>query len=83
MFFKFKTQSITTGNSTEAEFIAAHSAAKFAYYLLMLLKELGYEQTEQTLTYIDILPTLQMINDDSSPIDYTQHIDIRYFAIQN
>ena len=49
----------------------------------MLLKQLRYEQKETTDIYIDNLPTLQMINDNSSPADQTQHIDIRYFAIQD
>ena len=33
--YKSKTQSLTAGSSTEAEFIAAHSAAKIAIYLRM------------------------------------------------
>ena len=42
MVYKSKTQSLTAGNSIEAEFIAAHKAEKIAKYLLMLLKQLGY-----------------------------------------
>ena len=81
--YKSKTQSITAGSSTESEFIAAHSAAKIARYLRMLLKQLGYEQLNPTPIYIDNLPALKMINDNTSPTDRTRHIDIRYFAIQD
>ena len=81
--YKSKTQSITVGSSTESEFIAAHSAAKIARYLRMLLKQVGYEQKEPTPIYIDNLLTLKMIHDNTSPTDWTRHIDIRYFAIQD
>ena len=37
---KSKTQSLTASSSTEAEFIAAHAAAKIARYLRMLLNNL-------------------------------------------
>ena len=36
--YKLKTQSLTAGSSTEAEFISAHTAAKIARYLCMVLK---------------------------------------------
>ena len=73
--YKSKTQFITTSSSTEAEFIAAHAAAKIARYLRMLLKQLGYEQKDPTPIHIDNLPALQMINDNSSPTKRTRHID--------
>ena len=78
-----KIQSITASSSTEAEFIAAHTAAKLAWYLQMLLKQLRYEQIAPTPIYIDNLSALQMINTNSSPTDFTCHIDIRYSAIQD
>ena len=43
IIYKSKTQSIIAGSSTEAEFIAAHSNAKLAQYLPILLKQLGYK----------------------------------------
>ena len=79
--YKLKTQSIMAGSSTESEFIAAHSAAKIAKYLRILLKQLGYEQTEPTPIYIDNVPVLKMINGNTSPTDRTRHIDIWYFSI--
>ena len=47
--YKSKTQSITTGSSTEAEFIAAHTAGKLTRYLQSVLKELGFEQKQPTV----------------------------------
>ena len=44
IIYKSKTQSLTADSSMEAEFIAAHSTGKVAYYLQFLLKDLGYEQ---------------------------------------
>ena len=73
--YKSKTQSLTASSSTEAEFIAAHAAAKIARYLRMLLKQLGYEQKDLTPIHIDNLPALHMINDNSSPTKRTRHID--------
>ena len=56
--YKSKTQSLTASSSTEAEFIAAHAAAKIARYLQMLLKQLGYKQKDPTPIHIDNLPAL-------------------------
>ena len=58
---KSKIQSITDGSSTEAKFIAAHTAAKLSWYLQMLQKQLDYEQQSPTPIYIDNLPALHMI----------------------
>ena len=69
IIYKSKTQSLTAGSSTEAEFIAAHSAGKVARYLQFLLKDLGYEQSGPAPIYINNLPALQMIKDNSSPTD--------------
>ena len=79
-----KTQSLTAGSSTEAEFIAVHTAAKIAKYLQMILKQLGYEQTKPTPIHIDNMSALQIIiNNNTSPTERTQHLDIRYYAIQD
>ena len=40
IIYKSKTQSITAGSSTEAKFIAAHTVARLAPYLRMLLNQL-------------------------------------------
>ena len=82
IIYKSKTQSLTAGSSTEAEFIAAHSAGKVDRYLQFLLKDLGYEQSGPTPIYIDNLSALQMINDNSSPTERTHHVHIRYFSLQ-
>ena len=74
--YKSKTQSLTTGSSTEAEFIAALSAAKIAIYLRMILKQLGFEQKQPTLLHIDNMSALQMINDNTSSTDRYRHLDI-------
>ena len=49
----------------------------------MVLKQLDYEQTDPTSVYIDNLPELQMINDNTSPTEWVRHIDICYFEIQH
>ena len=81
--YKSKTQSLTAGSSMEAEFIAAHTAAKIAKYLRMILKQLGYEQKKPTPIHIDNMSALQIINNNTSPIERTRHLDIRYYAIQD
>lgn len=43
IIYKFKIQLITAGSLTKAEFIAAYSTVKLAWYLKMLLKQLGYK----------------------------------------
>ena len=79
--YKSKTQSITVGSSTETEFITAHTAAKNTIYLRMILKQLGFEQTGPTTIHIDNMSTLQMINDNTSPIERCRHLVIRYWQI--
>ena len=74
--YKCKTQSLTAGGSTEAEIIAAHSAAKIAIYFQIILKQLGFEQKQPTLLHIDNMSALQMINDNTSPTDDCRHLDI-------
>ena len=58
IIYKSKTQSITAGSSTEAEFIAAHTAGKLTRYLQMVLKELGFEQKQPTVIHIDNIISL-------------------------
>ena len=72
MVYKSKTQSLTAGSSTEAEFIVVHVAAKITY-----------EQKSPTPIHIDNMSALQIINNNISPTEQTRHLDIRYFAIQD
>ena len=58
IIYRSKTQTLTAGSSTEAEFIAAVTAAKITCYLRYVLKKLGEEQTEPTDIYIDNLSAL-------------------------
>ena len=81
--YKSKTQTITTSNSTEAEFIAAHTAGKLTRYLQIVLMQLGFEQKGPTHIYIDNLPTLNMINNNTAPTQRTCHCDIRFFQLQD
>ena len=66
VIYHSKTQTLTAGRSTEAEFIAAVTAAKLTRYLRCILKQLDKEQTEQTDIYIDNLSVLKIINDNCS-----------------
>ena len=80
--YRSKTQSLTALSSTEAEFIAAVTAAKTAKYIRSILAELGFAQTEPTPIYEDNKPTIDIVA-SSKPTERTRHIDIRYFAIQD
>jgi hypothetical protein len=80
--WRTKTQSITATSSTEAEFLAAVSAAKVAKYLRMVLKQLGFEQTQPTILYEDNVSAIRMIN-AMKPTERSRHIDIQFFAIQD
>ena len=81
--YKSKTQTLTAGSSTEAEFIAAVSAAKAARYLRSVLREMGFEQRGPTIIYIDNMSALKIINDNTSPTERTRHMDIRFFQVQD
>ena len=81
--YRSKTQTLTAGSSTEAEFIAAVTAAKLTRYLRSILKQLNHEQKEPTPIYIDNLSALKIINDNISPTERTRHMDIRFFQIQD
>jgi hypothetical protein len=79
--YKSKMQATVATSSTEAEFIAAVSAAKIIKYLRYVLQELDLGETEPTTLYIDNQATMHMINDDK-PTPRSRHIDIQHFAIQ-
>lgn len=80
--YRSKTQSVTATSSTEAEFIAAVSAAKSAKYLRAILGELGFPQSFPTPIYIDNISAIQIIN-ARRPTERSRHIDIQAFAIQD
>ena len=82
MSYRCKTQSITATSSTEAEFLAAMTAAKHAKYLRAIMKELGFEMTQPTPLYEDNKSTINMIN-ARVPTEQSQHIDVQHFAIQD
>jgi len=80
--YRSTTQSITATSSTEAEFLAAVTAAKHARYLRAILKELGFAQSEPTPIYCDNESAIKMIN-ARVPTERSRHIDIQHFAIQD
>ena len=79
--YKSKVQPTVATSSTEAEFIAAVSAAKVARYLRFVLTELGFPQSGATPLYVDNQAAIAMIN-NSKPTTRSRHIDIQHFAIQ-
>ena len=81
--YQSKTQSITALSSTEAEFIAAHSAARVARFLRCVLQQLGFAQKGPTPIFIDNQPALKIINDNCCPTERVRHMDIRFFQIQD
>jgi KUP system potassium uptake protein len=79
--FKSKLQATVALSSTEAEFIAAVTAAKVAKYLRSVLAELDFPQSSPTILYEDNLSAIMMIN-ENKPTSRSRHIDIQHFAIQ-
>ena len=77
-----KSQSITAMSSTEAEPIAAVTAAKTVKYIRAVLDELGIKQDEPTPIYEDNKSAIDIIN-ANKPTGRSRHIDIRFFAIQD
>ena len=67
--WKSKTQSLTAGSSTEAEFFAAYEAGKICCFLQMVLKQLGYVQASPTIIHINNMSALQMINENTDPTE--------------
>ena len=78
-----KTQTLTAGSSTEAEFSAAVTATKLDRYLQCVLKQLGEEQTKLTDIYINNLSALKIINDNCSSTERIRHMALRFFPIQD
>ena len=80
--YKSKAQSITALSSTEAELIAAVTAAKTARFIRSVLTELRLPQMEPTPIYEDNASAIEIVN-ASKPTGRSRHIDIRFFAIQD
>ena len=80
--YRCKTQSITATSSTEAEFLAAVTAAKHARYLRAIMKQLGFPPSEPTPLHCDNQSAINMIN-ARVPTERSRHIDIQHFAIQD
>ncbi len=80
--YRCKTQSITATSSTEAEFLAAVTAAKHAKYLRAIMKELGFPQRGPTLIHEDNKSAINIVN-ARVPTERSRHIDIQYFALQD
>jgi hypothetical protein len=76
-----KKQPIITLSSTEAELVAANAAAKEIKFLRNLLKDLGLEQKEPTILYVDNRSTI-CIATDHVISENSKHIDVRYFWIR-
>ena len=68
-------------SSTEAEFIAAVSAAKAAKMLRSILQQLGFRQHGSTPIWVDNAAAIMMAN-AKKPTERSRHIDIQHFALQ-
>jgi len=79
---RLHTQSICAQSSTEAELVAANSAAKATKCLRFALQELGCQQTEPTPICKDNDFAIKIVN-HSRPNDRSRHTEIRFFALQH
>ena len=80
--YRSKAQSITAQSSTEAEVIAAVTAAKTVRYIRFVLSELGFPQNDPTPIYEDNASAIDIVN-SQKPTERTRHMEIRFFAIQD
>ena len=69
-------------SSTEAEFLAALTAAKHAKYLCVVLLEIGYLENHPTPLYEDNMSAIIMIN-NCVPTEQSCHMNTQHFAIQD
>ena len=67
-----KTQTLAAGSSTEAEFTAAHDAAKVAKHLRCASRDLGYPQDGPTEMRIDNEAALKITNNNQAPTIQTR-----------
>ena len=78
-----QTQTVTASGSTEAEFVAAFTAAKTAQCLKFVLQELGFSQEGPTKIHIDNQVALQIVNEDQASTIQNMHLDIGFFSLQD
>ena len=81
--WKSKTQSLTAGSSTEAEFFAAYEAGRICRFLRMVMEQLGYKQDGPTVIHIDNMSALKMINENTAPTERCRHVDLCYWILQD
>jgi hypothetical protein len=80
VLFSTKYQKAVALSSTEAEFVSASDAGKYALYLRSILTDLGFQQSDPTTLLIDNTGAVFMV-DAQAPTRRTRHVDIRYFAL--
>ena len=80
VLYSTKFQKAIALSSTEAEFVSASDAGKYALYLRSILTDLGYTQTDPTKLLIDNTGAVFMV-EAQAPARRTRHVDIRYFAL--
>ena len=78
--YKTKFQKTVVLSSTEAEFVAAADAGKYALCLRSLLHDLGEEQDSAVVLYEDNVGAFLMA-DAGQPTPRTRHIAIKHFAL--
>ena len=78
--YKTKFQKTIALSSTEAEFVAAADAGKYALYLRSLLRDLGEAQDSAVVLYEDNVGAFLMA-DAGQPTPRTRHIAIKHFAL--
>ena len=81
IYYKSRFQPTIALSSTEAEFVAATDAGKTILYIRTILEELGLEQKDATILYIDNDGALNMAN-QGQPTRNTRHMELKNFAIQ-
>ncbi|KAG7350884.1 reverse transcriptase RNA-dependent DNA polymerase [Nitzschia inconspicua] len=81
--YRSKTQTVTATSSTEAEFIAAMSAAKSARDLRAVLLEISFPQLSPSPIHIDNVSAIQKMINARKPTEHSRHIDIQAFTIQD
>ena len=79
--YRSKTKTINSLSFTEAEIIAAVTAAKTARFYRFMLQELGFPHESPTPIYEYNYPTIDILNFSIST-ERTHYIDVRFFAIK-
>ena len=77
------TCTLNASGSTEAEFVAAFSAAKAAQHIRLIPQEMGSPQDRPTETHIDSQAALQIVNDNQALTIRARHLDARFFSLQD